>query len=242
MLRQAREAAVNGANSMADELGLQRPRRVTQCQPAGTSSKALGLEGDEVHEGAHLAMSRWIFNNINFSIFDPIIAILESAGYKVRPNPIDPTGVLVTFPVEYPASPLFTPEKRIVDGKVHHLEINRESAISQLERYRVLMNNYIDHNCSITVSFDEDEIEDIADWFMEHWDEYVGVSFLKRNDPTRTAEDLGFKYLPQEAVSRETYEAYVATLRPVNLSSDKSEEMIDVGGCGVGNGNACPVR
>ncbi|WP_204348708.1 hypothetical protein, partial [Serratia marcescens] len=78
-----------------------------------------------------------------------------------------------------------------------HLEVNRESAISQLERYRLLMKHYVDHNCSITVSFDEAEIPAMVDWFMEHWDEYVGVSFLKRNNPLATAEELGFKYLPQ---------------------------------------------
>ena len=239
-------SARNGANSMADDLGLQRPRRVTQCQPSGTGSKALGIEGDEVHEGAHLALSRWIFNNINFSKFDPILKELEVAGYKTRPNPVDPTGVLVTFPVEYPPSSLFTKVTREVpnwltgDMETHHLEINQESAVSQLERYRILMKHYIDHNCSITVSYDLDEIHDMADWFMENWDSYVGVSFLQRNDPMKTAEDLGFHYLPQESVSRETYQRYIATLLPVDLDHDKSEEILDMGDCGAGG--SCPIR
>jgi adenosylcobalamin-dependent ribonucleoside-triphosphate reductase len=239
MLEAVRDAAITGAYSMADDLGLQRPRRVTQCQPAGTSSKALGLDGDEVHEGAHLAMSRWIFNNVNFSIFDPIVEKLRTANYRVQPNPVDKTGILVTFPVEYPDSPMFTHEKRMIDGVEHHLEINRETAISQLERYRILMNHYVEHNCSITVSFDVDEIEEMADWFMAHWDEYVGVSFLKRNDPTRTAEELGFRYLPQECVSREMFEAYTSTLLPVDISDDRSEDMLDLGECSSGS---CPIR
>lgn len=236
MLEAARDAAIDGANSMADELGLQRPRRVTQVQPAGTSSKALGLEGDEVHEGAHLAMSRWIFNNINFSIHDPIVNDLREANYNVRPNPVDPTGVLVTFPVEYPESPLFT---KVIDGDGNHMELNQETAISQLERYRLLMKHYVQNNCSITVSFDETEIEGMADWFMKHWDEYVGVAFLKRNDPSKTAADLGFAYLPQEAVSKQTYDAYVSKLLPVNLDHDESDEMLNLGECASG---ACPIR
>lgn len=235
MLEAVRDAAIDGANSMADELGMARPRRVTQVQPAGTSSKSLGLDGDEVHEGAHCALSRWIFNNVNFSALDPMVDRLKAANYHTFPNPVDPTGVVVRFPIEYPASPLFT---KVTRGD-EELEIYTESAIAQLERYRILMKHYVQHNVSLTVSFDEHEIEEMADWFMENWDDYVGVSFLKRNDPSRTAADLGFAYLPQEAVSRSTYEAYASTLLPVSLSDDLSDELLQMDDCSTG---ACPVR
>lgn len=277
------EAARRGANDMADDLGLQRARRVTQCQPAGTSSKVLGLEGDEVHEGAHAAMSRYIFNNIQFNKLDPLIDKLRAANYHVFDHPSDPTGVIAAIPVEYPASPVFTKITKMVpfdkimhrrgenlitevndkvpaswsepgvkvtrddvpEGAVYkawreeELEVNVESAIRQLERYRILMNHYIDHNCSITVSFDESEIEEMADWFMEHWDSYIGVSFLQRNDPTKSALELGFQYLPQEAVSRRRFEEYVKTLLPVDLSDDAGEDMVVLEDCATG---ACPIR
>ena len=239
MLEQVREAAINGANSMADELGTPRPRRVTQVQPGGTSSKHLGLEGDEVHEGAHLALSRWIFNNIGVSIGEPLLEALRAANYRLTPHPFDPNSMLVTIPVEYPASPLFTKTTMVIDGKDEHVEINQESAVSQLDRYANLMRYYVDHNASITISFDETEIEAMANWFMENWDDYVGVSFLRRNDPTKTAADLGFSYLPQQTVSRRMYEEYVATLLPLDLSTDDSSDLLDMDDCSTG---ACPVR
>lgn len=239
MLEAAREAAIDGANSMADDLGTPRPRRVTQVQPGGTSSKVLGLEGDEVHEGAHCADSRWIFNNINVSKGEPLVEALRRANYHIFDNPTDPTAVLVRLPVEYSPSPFFTKVIKEIDGRLEELEINQESAISQLERYRILMKHYVQHNCSITVSFDETEIETMADWFMENWDDYVGVSFLKRNDPSLTAKDLGFKYLPQEAVSKRVYEEYVSTLLPLDLGLDTSQDLLDMGDCATG---ACPIR
>jgi ribonucleoside-triphosphate reductase len=144
--------------------------------------------------------------------------------------------MLVCWPVEYPASPKFT---AITTPDGEHLEVNQEPAVSQLERYRLLMNHYVQHNCSITVSFDEAEIPAMVDWFMEHWDEYVGVSFLKRNNPLATAEELGFKYLPQECVSRERYEAYIARLSPIDIEADKSAELLEVEDCSTG---ACPIR
>lgn len=239
MLERAAAWARSGANSMADEFGTPRPRRVTQVQPGGTSSKHLGHIGDEVHEGAHLALSRWIFNNITVSVGEPLLDALEAANYRIKPHPFDKTSMLVSIPVEYPESPLFTPATMQIDGREEYVEINQESAISQLERYRILMKHYVDHNCSITVSFDAHEIEDMADWFMDNWDDYVGVSFLKRNDPSKTAADLGFSYLPQETVSKRMYDEYMAELLPLDLSGDKSVELIDMGDCASG---ACPVR
>lgn len=267
-LEAVRDAAIAGADSMADEFGTPRARRVTQVQPAGTSSKALGLEGDEVHEGAHLALSRWIFNWVNFPSNDfPTLDALKASGFDMKPNPSDPTGMLVCFPVEYPASPAFTAksgallpghrvendgvetfylrdmgdhELEVEEHEAHeHLEVNLESAVDQLERYRLLMNHYVQHNCSITISFDESEIPAMVDWFMEHWDEYVGVSFLKRNNPFATAEDLGFKYLPQETVTREKFEAYTSRLLPVDISRDTSHELLQIDDCSSG---ACPIR
>lgn len=238
-LEMVRDAAINGANSMADEFGTPHSRRVTQVQPGGTSSKHMGLDGDEVHEGAHLALSRWIFNNMNISVGEPLVDALRQANYHIRPNPVDPTSVLVRIPVAYPASPLFTRTKLVINGAEEEVEINTESAVSQLERYRLLMKHYVQHNCSITVSFDETEITQMTDWFMQNWDSYVGVSFLQRNDPTKTAMDLGFSYLPQEAVSERMYDEYVRTLLPVDLSIDNSMELLDMGDCASG---ACPIR
>lgn len=240
LVRGAAAAARNGANSMADELGLPRPRRVTQVQPAGTVSKVMGLLGDEVHEGAHLSPSRYIFNWVNFSIHDRIVDDLIDAGYRVKKNPADKTAVLVCFPIAYPGHRLYEEKVVEIDGRDEILEVSAETAIDQLERYRFLMDHYVDHNCSITVSFDENEIEEMVDWFDANWDTYVGVSFLKRNDPTRTAEELGFKYLPQECVSRRMFEEYASSLKDIDMSHDTTDKMLDdITACSTG---ACPVR
>ena len=126
--------------------------------------------------------------------------------------------------------------------KVGDLEVNEESAIDQLERYKLLMDNYVEQNCSITVSYDPSEVDAIVEWLLQYWDHYVGVSFLLRADPLKTAADLGFPYLPQQPVSKAEYDAYVASLRPIDLERVKaqSEDAVDMGNeCA---GGACPIR
>jgi ribonucleoside-triphosphate reductase len=121
-----------------------------------------------------------------------------------------------------------------VDGK----HVNLESAIEQLERYKMLMKNYVDHNASVTISYDKDEVEDIIDWLQANWDNYVGVSFLYRNDPTKTAKDLGYPYLPQEVVTKEVYEQYMATLKPLDFGDKVSNSDLEED-CA---GGVCPIR
>jgi ribonucleoside-triphosphate reductase len=80
------------------------------------------------------------------------------------------------------------------------------------------------------------EVPAIVDWLMHNWDYYVGVSFLPRMDPTKTAADLGYPYLPQEVVTREVYDAYVKRLRPFDVDGG---DMLEEPDCATG---ACPVR
>jgi ribonucleotide reductase alpha subunit len=218
-------AATNACYSMADELGLQRPKNCTTVKPSGTLSKIM-----DTTEGLHKPLGKYIFNNVVFSKHDENLPLLVEAGYKVMEHPIDQTSCIVTFPVCWD-----TVEFDVVNG----VEVNLESAVTQLNRYKLLQDNYSQQNSSVTISYDVSEKESIIDWFMQNWDSYVGVSFLFRNDPTKTAKDLGYAYLPQEVVTKEVYEEYVATLMVVELGQNQ-DLSIDAGEeCSSG---ACPIK
>jgi ribonucleoside-triphosphate reductase len=232
--RMLRDKVKRAAWGMADELGLPRPKAVTTVKPSGTLSKIM-----DTTEGVHKPLGRYIFNNVRFSKHDPFVQELIDANYRVFEDPSSQDAVLVTFPVAYPNVKLDE-----VDGKF----VNLEPATVQLARYKLLMDNYVDHNCSVTISYSPEEAPEIVDWLHQNWDSYVGVSFLYRTDPTKTAKDLGYLYLPQEVVSKESFDAYVATLRPLNGQEMGAQELvreaddfeIDTGmECATG---ACPIR
>lgn len=224
--QQLRRAATHGCYSMADELGLPRPKNVTTVKPSGTLSKVM-----DCTEGVHKPLGKYIFNNVQMSRHDELVEKCRDAGYRVFPHPFDPTSVLVTMPVEWTDV-----EFDVVNG----VEVNLESAVAQLERYKMLMENYCDHNVSATISYSPEEAPEIVQWLYDNWSSYVGVSFLLRADPTKTAADLGYAYLPQEVVTKEVYEEYVAGLKPVDIEGIDAESDMDFGQeCA---GGACPVR
>lgn len=221
--------ATAGAYSMADELGLPRPKNVTTVKPSGTLSKVM-----DTTEGLHKPLGRYIFNNVNFGKFDPLVPLCRAAGYKVVENPTDPEAVLITFPVAWEDVPF---DKYVRDGET--IEVNNETAVAQLERYKMLMQNWCQQNVSATISYSVDEVPEIIDWLLSNWDDYVGVSFLFRADPTKTAKDLGYLYLPQEVVTKSVYDEYVARIQPIDLdkSNDIDAEVED--DCASGH---CPIR
>lgn len=199
------------------------------CKPSGTLSKVM-----DTTEGVHKPLGKYIFNNVTFGKFDPLIPLCRAAGYKVIDNPNDPEAVLITFPVEWSDVPF---DKVVRNGKL--LEVNLESAVDQLERYKMLMQNWCQQNVSATISYSVEEVPEIVEWLISNWDDYVGVSFLFRADPTKTAKDLGYLYLPQEVVTKEVYDEYVARIQPIEIdeANDIDAELQDDCTSGV-----CPIR
>jgi len=220
-----KRTATGAAIGMAQELDLPSPKNITCVKPSGTLSKIM-----DTTEGIHKPLGKYIFNNVQFSKFDPVVEVLRDANYNVVNHPTDDSGVLITFPVEWIDVP-FTK----VDGK----EVNLDTAVEQLEKYKLIQTSWTQQNTSVTISYDPTEVPAIIDWLLDNWDCYVGVSFIYRTDPTKTAKDLGYLYLPQEVVDEQTFRNYVQQLAPVSLENANSFDEIMGEDCATG---ACPIR
>jgi len=242
--RAMKNVATASAYQMAEEVGEARPKNVTCIKPSGTISKVLGNEEwGEVTEGVHKPLGARIFNNITLSKDDPLATLLKKRGYTVFEKPYESQSVLVKFPVRYDGIEFEEREVSLPDGTKSKARVNVESAVSQLDRNKMLMLNWCDHNVSHTVSYSPEEVSSIIDWLMENWDFYVGVSWLYRNDPTKSAKDLGYAYLPQEVVDDKTFDDYVKQIDTTPITAadilmDSSLESTEKD-C---PGGVCPAR
>ena len=181
-------------------------------------------------EGVHKPLGRYIFNNVVFGRHDPLVDILRDANYKIMDHPSDPTAVVITFPVRWDSVEFDT-----VDG----MQVNVESAVKQLDRYKAVQDNWCHQNVSNTISYSQEEVPDIINWLLENWESYVGVSFLYRTDPTKSAKDLGYQYLPQEVVTEEVWETYNNQLHDITIDNIEGFDEIEDDACATG---ACPIK
>ncbi len=221
LLEELRAAAHGAAKEMAAQLGGKEPLLVTTIKPEGTLSLL-----PAVSSGIHYSHSPYYIRRVRITAADPLRKVCEDLGYPVLPevgqDPEDPITKVVEFPVQAPEG--------LVKSDV--------SAIEQLENYKMFMQHYVDHNCSITVHVRENEWEEVEQWVWENWDEVVALSFL-------SYDDNFYELMPYEAIEQEEYERRRDAMRPFNpslLSRYEHEETeLDIGGSDCANG-VCPVR
>ncbi|MGX8797126.1 ribonucleoside-triphosphate reductase, adenosylcobalamin-dependent [Fusibacter sp. JL298sf-3] len=221
LLTQLRDAARKEAEMYAAELGGGVPVLVTTVKPEGTLSQL-----PTVSSGVHYSHSPYYIRRVRINSHDPLVKVCEELGYSVKPEVGQEWETCTTKVVEFPV--------KAPNGKTKY----EVSALEQLENYKLFMDYYVDHNCSITVHVRPDEWEAVEEWVYDHWDDTVALSFLP-------LDDSFYQLLPYEAIDEAEYKRRVEEMKPFRPSLitkyEKEEVELDIGieGCESG---ACPVR
>ena len=221
LLRTLRQTARQAAAEIARQLGGKPPLLVTTVKPEGTLSLL-----PTVSSGVHYSHAPYYIRRVRISAADPLCKVCEDLGYPVLPevgqDPDDPVTKVVEFPVQAPA------------GRVKA----DVSALEQLENYRMFMENYVDHNCSVTIHVRNDEWDAVEQWVWDHWDDVVALSFL-------SYDDSFYELMPYEAIDETEYRRRKAAMRPFNPSLlsryEREETELDIGDPDCASG-VCPVR
>ncbi len=221
LLKKLKDVANNEARDYAEELGVNVPLLVTTVKPEGTLSQL-----PTVSSGVHYSHSPYFIRRVRINATDPLVKVCEELNYRVLPEvgqDIDNcTTKVIEFAVKAP------------EGRTKY----DVGAIEQLENYKMFMENYCDHNVSITIHVREHEWEAVEEWVWNNWDDMVAVSFL-------SLDDNFYELLPYEAIDKKEYEKRVEEMkdfRPSLISKYEVEETeFDIGddGCEAG---VCPIR
>jgi len=221
LLKKLREVANKEAEMYALELGKNVPILVTTVKPEGTLSQL-----PTVSSGVHYSHSPYYIRRVRINADDPLVQVCEELGYPVFPEVGQEWETCSTKVVEFPV--------KAPEGRTKY----DVSAIEQLENYKLFMENYVDHNCSITVHVRNDEWDAVEEWVWKHWDEVMAVSFL-------SLDDSFYELLPYEAIDEDEYVKRLdrmKTFRPSLISKYEKEEIVfDIGSEGCESG-VCPVR
>jgi len=221
VLRKLRSVAKKESEMYATEIGEGVPILVTTVKPEGTLSQL-----PTVSSGVHYSHSPYYIRRVRISAQDPLIKVCEELGYPIFPEVGQDMETCKTKVIEFPV--------KSPDGKTKY----DVSAIEQLENYKMFMEEYVDHNCSITVHVREHEWEAVEEWVWKHWDEVMAVSFL-------SLDDSFYELLPYEAITEEEFHTRRAEMKPFRPSLlqkyEKVETQLDIGTDGCESG-ACPVR
>jgi len=200
-----------------DRHNIKRPNRCTTVQPAGTKSLLTGAS-----PGWHPPKAQRFIRRITFRKNDPVAMACLDYGYSIVPSqsdkddtgnllndPFDPrcTEWLVEIPVEVPWA--------VLPG-ADRVEIEKFSAVAQMDFYMQVQRFYTTHNTSATIELREDEIDGLAARIysaIEHNEGYISAALLARFDAP-------FPRLPFEKIDRETYERLQQEVKVRQKTSD----------------------
>jgi adenosylcobalamin-dependent ribonucleoside-triphosphate reductase len=187
-------AFINGMDTQySNWLGVPRSIKKTSVKPSGTISL---LPGEP--PGIHYPHSRFYIRRIRLGIDSPLWRAAETAGYVVEPDVKDPENTMVVeFLVE---------EEHFVRGK------EDVSIWEQVANAVVYQKFWADNQVSITVSFKEEERDDIKHTLELYEDSLKGISFLPLSDAV-------YPQMPYESISEEVYRERVKDLKEIDLSA-----------------------
>lgn len=200
----------------AHELRIPAPLLVTTIKPSGTISKM-----PTISAGVHKNRAPYYLRRVRITATDPLAKVMLDAGYPVYPlvTSSGPTEKQLydmkpfELAQELQKSPTWViefPVKTTAKDKS-----SDESAISQFGRYLDFQRYWTDHNTSITIEFSREEIPALVDMLLEHWDNYIGVSFMLK-------DTNAYPQMPEQVITEDEY-----YLRATKLEYITSEQITE---------------
>lgn len=218
MLERMKQLVHDTAYEYADKMGIPRPLLSTTVKPEGSITLLYGASS-----GIHDAYAPYYIRRVRMGRTDALSVTLEQLGVPVEDDKFTPGLVVFSFPIKSAAA-------RSAGSK---------SAIEQLERYKDIMQTYVDHNASNTIYISKNEVEEVSQWVYDNWDTYIAVSFLPKMDSK-------YEQAPMEEIDEETYSklaAQMPDLSDLHARLAEVEYEMSAGdeleGCDTGS---CPIR
>jgi ribonucleoside-triphosphate reductase (thioredoxin) len=184
VMRKLKKIAVSVNKEYAQRFGISQSTCVTCVKPSGNLSQTV-----DSASGLHVRYAPYYIRRVRINATDPLFHMLQAQGVPAHPEngqtEENATTWVLEFPVKAPDQ-----EAKFKDDI---------TALEQLEYWKVVKENYTEHNPSVTVYVKNDEWLEVANWVYKNWDIVGGLSFLPSSDHI-------YSLAPYEAIDVQKYE------------------------------------
>ncbi|MFA6446181.1 MAG: ATP cone domain-containing protein [Candidatus Paceibacterota bacterium] len=166
VLRKLRAETIKVNAEYAKRFGITSSSCITCVKPSGTVSQTV-----DCSSGMHPRHSKYYIRRVRISATDSLFKMLRDQGVPYFPevgqSMENANTYVFEFPVKSPSGSIFRDD---------------QTAIEQLEYWKMVKENYTEHNPSVTISIGENEWIETAQWLFKNWDIIGGLSFLPRDN------------------------------------------------------------
>jgi len=180
MLERLRDAANEVNVEYSEKLGINPATAITTIKPSGTVSQLV-----DSSSGIHGRFSPYYIRTVRQANNDPLTDLLKDQGVPNECDIMNPGNTTVfSFPIKSPEGATLA---------------NEQTAIEQLENWKLFQKHWSEHSVSVTVYVKDDEWMEVGSWVYTNFDYITGVSFLPYSDHT-------YDQAPYQPCSKEEYE------------------------------------
>jgi len=183
VFRKLKEVAIETNRRYAEKFGINPSTCITTVKPSGNGSQLF-----DSSSGMHPRHAPYYIRRVRVESHNPLFRMLKDMGVPHHPevgqDPDSATTYVLEFPVKAPKSRVFKDDL---------------TALEQLEYWKMVKENYTEHNPSTTISVGADEWLRVGNWVYENWEIVGGLSFLPRSNYV-------YRLAPYEAITEEQYQ------------------------------------
>lgn len=205
LLQALRDLAVATNRHYAGLLGISPATAVTCNKPNGNSSLMLNCAS-----GIHARWAPYYIRNCRVSASTPLYRVLRDAGVPMDPENGQTTANATTWVVHFPVK---SPE----GAKTR----KGYAALDQCAYWLRNKEHWTEHNPSVTITYEPDELLGVMAWVWDHREVIGGMAFLP-------ADNAQYQQLPYIEISEEEYVRLAAAFPPVDYSRLFAHEQTDM--------------
>ncbi|MBN2198842.1 MAG: ribonucleoside-triphosphate reductase [Candidatus Aminicenantes bacterium] len=179
----------------ARKLNINFSTSVSSVKPSGTVSQLVNAA-----PGMHPRHSPYYIRRIRISAGDPLCKMLIEQKVPYHPEVGQTEASATTYVFDFPV--------KAPDKSTFKEDLN---AVDQLEYWKMVKENFTEHNPSVTILVKDDEWIMVANWLYENWDIIGGLTFLPRDNSV-------YQLAPFEEITREEYERLVSEFPDIDYS------------------------
>ena len=179
----------------AQVLGINSSAAVTCVKPSGNSSQLF-----DCASGIHTRWAPYYIRNTRVASHSPIYKVLRDAGVPMDPENGQTVENSNTWVIHFPMK---SPEGAITRKD--------RTAVQQCEFWLQNKLHWTEHNPSVTITYQPEEVIGLMKWTWEHLGVIGGMTFLP-------ATDAQYAQMPYIEITKEEYEVLVGKFPKIDFS------------------------
>lgn len=204
MLEKMKNESIRVNKVYAKRFGIAESTATTCVKPDGNSSQTFNFSS-----GMHPRYAPYYIRRVRISATDSLFKMLRDQGVQYFPEVGQTKEKADTFVFEFPVK---SPK-----GSTFR---NDQTALQQLEHWKMVKTYYTEHNPSVTISIGDGEWIEVAEWLYKNWDMIGGLSFLPRDNHV-------YQLAPYEEIDEKRYKEMLKNFEHIDYSKIITYEKID---------------